>query len=469
MQFENFDKKVKEAADRHHPAYDENAWKKMEKLLDKHLPEKKDDKRRIIFFLLLFMLLGGGAAWYFMSNPGHPQQTISKTIRKKQQSGTTQTNIHSDVPDDNKKINTSSVSGVDENNEKTSEQKNSDEKIPVAFNRRKYTQALESMIIDRLKKTIRVNTTQQKNNNLVDKQQATVSGIPDKAAGTETGITKPQLSNTNSHIVQNPITSNQDVAINKNISQTNNNNSVTTKQETIKEDENKTANSDKKDMPLTSTSPEAKKTNGKNKKSNYFFLSLSAGPDVSAAGINSLGRLKPVYGVGVGFSFHDKFSLKTGFYSARKVYDASPDEYHPQSNFWTYYPYLNKVDADCRVFEIPLLLSYNFTHSTDHSVFGTVGVSSYLMKRETYNYISKLPSGQTISKEVTYNNKNKHYFSVLTLSGGYQKKINKSVYISAEPYVKIPLDGIGIGKMQLNSAGVLFSLQVKPFKENKKK
>ena len=34
MQFEEFDNKAKEAADHHHPAYDEQAWTKMQKLLD---------------------------------------------------------------------------------------------------------------------------------------------------------------------------------------------------------------------------------------------------------------------------------------------------------------------------------------------------------------------------------------------------------------------------------------------------
>ena len=59
MQSEKMNIKIREAAENHHPAYDEKAWEKMEKLLDKHLPQKKDDRRRIIFFLLLFLLLGG--------------------------------------------------------------------------------------------------------------------------------------------------------------------------------------------------------------------------------------------------------------------------------------------------------------------------------------------------------------------------------------------------------------------------
>ena len=35
-------KKIKDAADQYHPAYDDNAWSKMEQLLDEHLPIKKD-------------------------------------------------------------------------------------------------------------------------------------------------------------------------------------------------------------------------------------------------------------------------------------------------------------------------------------------------------------------------------------------------------------------------------------------
>ena len=51
---------IRDAAENHHPAYNDKAWDKMEKLLDKHLPEEKDRKRPL-FFLLLFLLLGGAA------------------------------------------------------------------------------------------------------------------------------------------------------------------------------------------------------------------------------------------------------------------------------------------------------------------------------------------------------------------------------------------------------------------------
>src|SRR5689334_1836775 len=67
MLFDNFDKKIKEAAEQHHPAYDENAWRKMENLLDQHLPQENSRRR---FFLLAFaVLLIGGGAYFFVSKP----------------------------------------------------------------------------------------------------------------------------------------------------------------------------------------------------------------------------------------------------------------------------------------------------------------------------------------------------------------------------------------------------------------
>ncbi len=83
MQSEEFDKRVKEAADHHHPAYDEKAWGKMEQLLDKHLPQEKDNRRRIVFFLLFFLLLGGGA-WIIATKPWGNNKSVAQVTQEVQ-------------------------------------------------------------------------------------------------------------------------------------------------------------------------------------------------------------------------------------------------------------------------------------------------------------------------------------------------------------------------------------------------
>ena len=56
MSFEELDKKIRDAADMHQPSYNEKAWTKMEHLLDKHLPQKKDHKKRFIFWMIAFLI-----------------------------------------------------------------------------------------------------------------------------------------------------------------------------------------------------------------------------------------------------------------------------------------------------------------------------------------------------------------------------------------------------------------------------
>ena len=86
------------------------------------------------------------------------------------------------------------------------------------------------------------------------------------------------------------------------------------------------------------------------------------------------------------------------------------------------------------------------------------------MKKETYLYQYKTSTGSSSFKYQT-KNENKHYFSVLDLSAGYYRQLNKTLSITAEPYVEIPLTGIGTGKVHLQSGGMLFTLGVRPFKK----
>ena len=92
------------------------------------------------------------------------------------------------------------------------------------------------------------------------------------------------------------------------------------------------------------------------------------------------------------------------------------------------------------------------------------------MDREDYIYwYTNSSSGSYYSKYFVIKNKNKHYFSVVNLSAGFTRKLNNSISITAEPYVKIPFQGIGLGNVQLNSGGILFTVGVRPFNSNKKK
>ncbi len=194
-----------------------------------------------------------------------------------------------------------------------------------------------------------------------------------------------------------------------------------------------------------------------------FGINLSAGPDVSAVRLSNAGKITLTYGAGLSYSFGHRFTLRAGFYVAEKIYSVDEAEYYvPPGSTWN--NYLQSIDANCKVYEIPLTVSYIFDKNKNHNWFASAGLSSYLMKRESYVYYYKNSSGITWDRPWTVTNKNKNYFSVLDISGGYEYSFNNHVSVMAEPYVKMPLSGVGLGKIKLNSAGILFTVAVKPFK-----
>ena len=64
-------------------------------------------------------------------------------------------------------------------------------------------------------------------------------------------------------------------------------------------------------------------------------------------------------------------------------------------------------------------------------------------------------------------NGNRHLFSILNVSAGYERKISKTLHIQAEPYLNLPLSGVGEGKVKLHSAGLRAGINYTPVKKNK--
>jgi hypothetical protein len=151
-------------------------------------------------------------------------------------------------------------------------------------------------------------------------------------------------------------------------------------------------------------------------------------------------------------------------FSASKKYWAGPEDYKlgytPPASLK-----FKGADADCKVIEIPVKVSYNFAVKDKSNWFAGAGLSSYLMKRENYLYEYESNSGGSYYHSYETKNENKHYFSVVNLSAGYSYHLNKTISVSAEPYVEVPLTGIGAGRVHLNSGGVLFTIGVSPFRK----
>jgi hypothetical protein len=428
MLFDNFDKKIKEAAEQHHPAYDENAWRKMENLLNQHLPQQKD--RRRFFLLALTILLVGGGAFFLLSKPQAKnsdlavQQNNNSTTNKTQPDNTQNATV---VPP-----------GIDNANEESAMDKTVSGVTTKIENKGNNTLDIIAQ------NTVTVAQSKPK----VSKNDLALDNTMDDR---DKGIAVGQPEKKNDDIQQAPISfqANEKIAKNENPV-----NSPVSKQS---EGVNNT-----QQLQGASTKQTASK-NGRPDRLNGFSFFVSTGPDVSKAQNSKAGKVTMSWGLGVAYTLN-RLTLKTGVFSANKIYWAGPDDYKLS---YTPPPNLKFMgaDANCRVIEIPVKLSYNFAVKNRSNWFAGAGISSYLMKREDYSYEFKSNNGSSYYHSYETKNENKHYFSVLNLSGGYSYQLSNTISLSAEPYLEVPMTGIGAGKVHLNSGGVLFTVGVSPFRK----
>jgi len=456
MPDEEIDKIVIEAANQHHPPYDDTAWGKMEVLLDKHLPQKKDRKKPIIF--LLFFLLLGGAVFFAIDNATKKSSPTVVENTKDNKPAATQTGQTAPSPREDNTANAATAAI-----ESTQSQDQPEHTVTPPSN------------------NVAGKTTVLTNNKPSDGDngQAYADGKKtafDQKGRTAVKIKKPGASSDDETAakekeapVGNDVTNSESI-----ITEKINTTAVTSeppvkkelpKDETIKAAEEKNSKeekpAEKNKTAATSKQPKINKSFG-----DKIGITLSAGTDVSFVKINNAGQFKPAYGAGLNYELGKHLTIASGFYVSKKIYSASPADYKFPGGY--VYPNLVNIEADCNVYEIPVSVYYNFKTAKKHNLIAGVSLSSFLMKKETYDYQYKTPGGISYNYVSTVNNENKHYFAVITLSGGYKYKLNDRFAFVAEPYVKVPLAGIGEGKIKLNSTGLLITAVVKPFAKGKR-
>jgi hypothetical protein len=189
-----------------------------------------------------------------------------------------------------------------------------------------------------------------------------------------------------------------------------------------------------------------------------IYIGFLAGPDLSSVDFQSVKHPGFSLGVIAGYRFNRRLAIETGILWDKKYYYSTGNYFDKsKANIPASVTIIN-VDGNCNMFEIPLNLRYDFATKNKHSFFAKAGFSSYLMKKENYNYLAYGYSGQTYTHDSTYNNSTHNIFSILQISGGYEFAIGSKTKIQIEPYLKIPVQGIGIGSMPISSAGIYFGI-----------
>lgn len=186
-----------------------------------------------------------------------------------------------------------------------------------------------------------------------------------------------------------------------------------------------------------------------------FYTSLTLAPDVSALKIKDIQGVGNSIGINVEYFFHPNLSINAGGLYVFKTYQAG-DAYSTG-----YVPAPSHVNGNCWVLDLPLNIRYYIINNDLSRWYVNTGLSSYLMLTEKYDleYKSYNYSGSTYGNRLEVHHKNKHYLNIVNLGIGFERVLTDRLSLQVEPYIKLPLQGIGEGDISLKSAGAFIGLK----------
>jgi len=192
-----------------------------------------------------------------------------------------------------------------------------------------------------------------------------------------------------------------------------------------------------------------------------FYVGLVGAVDATTIKFQKVQDAGFVYGLLIGRELNKKWSIEAGYFVDKKYY-YSEGKYFKTSritmppNSW-----IAEVSGNCKMIEVPVAVKYNFSSAKKSEWFATLGTSSYFMKKEKYAYDYYYGTAGPYPHYKEYNNSSTNLFSNISFSAGYAHQLGNTSYLRLEPYVKIPLSGMGIGDLPLFSAGLQLSISKK--------
>ncbi|CAN5645491.1 hypothetical protein BH11BAC3_BH11BAC3_38250 [soil metagenome] len=445
-QFNHIENRIREAAENSVPDFDENAWLKMEARLD-----KEDKKRRFLFwwYLLPLLLIVGGVAYYFVNDQPTRELTAQKPIQT-----------------DTAKIQIITGKNADDNNKKPGvaiKDKSNNQPVDIVKS------SIKSEVDFVNKKPNAYQTADANKNPTTDLLYPVYKKMQGLKEGSATSTitlgegADLEMEHSDSTQQYTSTTSGEKENVNeiKNISGNN---------PEVKKDSLGNVKKDSLSNNIITNSSEKKPGKKvKNIQPSRFYLLASLGADAGSVKLLSFhdSKFTAKYGVGIGYQLNKKLSIQTGFYASRKKYIAGPGDYSPKAGSYWSMVRIVKVDAACLVYDIPVTLRYNFLQKGTNTYFATAGVSSYIMKKEDYQYY--YTRNYTPYQSAWSYTGNKNYFSVFNFSAGIEKKLTSQFSILAEPSISIPISGVGDGRVKLYGAALQLSVKYQPSKKVSKK
>ena len=184
-----------------------------------------------------------------------------------------------------------------------------------------------------------------------------------------------------------------------------------------------------------------------------LYAGLIIAPDISTVKLQRVQSMGYGAGIVIGYRISNKVAVETGVLLDRKYYYSKGEYFSTKKIPIPANAKINRVDGWCNMIEIPVSARYFFKVGEKGSWYATAGLSSYLMSKEKYNY-SIEQNGTSYDNNWEYKNSSKDWFSIMQAGVGYERNIGVLGVLRVEPYVKLPLNGVGVGSLPISSVGV---------------
>lgn len=190
-----------------------------------------------------------------------------------------------------------------------------------------------------------------------------------------------------------------------------------------------------------------------------FGVRLMMAPDINTVGSSNPFALGDSYGVLFEYQFINRLRVQVGAVRTVKKYVSGPGDYYNPTGFWTYGVKPATIEADCKILDLPLNIRWDAIRRPKYDLFLGAGLSSYLMLNERYNYKYAPPYNTNTHLRQNWEKSrgSDHFFSTLNLSVGYERQLQKGFTVQIEPYLKLPIKGVGFAAVDIYSTGLLIS------------
>ncbi|MEY2901456.1 MAG: hypothetical protein RLY89_562 [Bacteroidota bacterium] len=187
----------------------------------------------------------------------------------------------------------------------------------------------------------------------------------------------------------------------------------------------------------------------------YFYTGAMYATDKSSINFEASKGSGYSMALVLGYQFSKRFSVETGIHIEKKEYYTKGEHFDK-----SILPATGKIlwiESENKLIEIPVSLKTDLLGNQRHQLFGSFGISSFLVNNESYEYEEEI-NGVIQSEYVEFTKNTSNLFATVNMSLGYEYKIKNRFRLRIEPYLNLPLSGIGKGKEPVLSKGIYFGL-----------